>query len=490
MSGRGAAPRIAVAATTSADAAMLAAGFAAARLELGVASDFPPEVDAEASAVAAMPPGVERAGDRPPDVQDATDLPFVTLDPPGSRDLDQAMCLQRNGSGYRVWYAIADVAWYVRAGGAIDGEAHRRGVTLYAPDGRTPLHPPVLSEGAASLLPDVERRAVLWRIDLDEHGVTTGVDVRRARVRSREQADYQTLQRLLGAGTPPDWAVLLREIGGRRLELERRRGAVDVRVPDQEVEVTPDGYRLVVRRTPDVERWNAQISLMTGMAAAELMLAAGVGVLRTMPAPRQHDLDALRRAGRALGVAWPEGASYQEVVRTVDASTPGGAAFLEASTSLLRGAGYTAFDGTTPELTTHSAVAAPYAHVTAPLRRLVDRYASEVCLAVAAGAPVPAWVRDALPALPATMARADQRAHALDRAVVDLVEAVLLRARVGETFDAVALSRRDPDVVVQLTDPPVRAMCSGEGVEPGQALRVRLTEADPTTRRVRFAPGG
>ncbi len=107
-------------------------------------ADFPADVLAEAEAAV-----------REPDLpsSDLTDLPFLTIDPPGSTDLDQAMHLERRGDGFRVRYAIADVGAFVRPGGALDAEAHRRVETLYSPDTRTPLHPPVLSEGAASLLP-------------------------------------------------------------------------------------------------------------------------------------------------------------------------------------------------------------------------------------------------------------------------------------------------------------------------------------------------
>ena len=95
---------------------------------------------------------------------------------------DYLTFIERRGTGFRVHYAIADVASFVRPGGALDLETHRRGVTLYSPDLRTSLHPPVLSEGAASLLPDVVRPAVLWRIDLDSAGQQVEVDVERALV--------------------------------------------------------------------------------------------------------------------------------------------------------------------------------------------------------------------------------------------------------------------------------------------------------------------
>src|SRR5690606_26178194 len=115
--------------------------------------------------------------------EDRSEIPFVTVDPAGAMDLDQAMHLERTSSGYRVYYAIADVGAFVEPGDAIDTEAHRRGETLYGGDEKIPLHPKALSEDAASLLPGQVRPAVLWTIDLDSEGEGIDVDVRRALVR-------------------------------------------------------------------------------------------------------------------------------------------------------------------------------------------------------------------------------------------------------------------------------------------------------------------
>src|SRR3954467_14088769 len=115
----------------------LAQAFAQIRTELKIPAGFPPEVDAAAQEAAAHP--------QLP-TADLTDLPFFTIDPPGSTDLDQAMHLERSGKGYRVRYAIADLPAFVTPGGPVDAEARRRGQTLYAPDQRSPLHPLVLSE--------------------------------------------------------------------------------------------------------------------------------------------------------------------------------------------------------------------------------------------------------------------------------------------------------------------------------------------------------
>ena len=448
------------------------------RAELELPAAFTPAVLAEAEqAVAVAVPGAD----------DQTGLDFFTIDPPDSMDLDQAMCLEATDGGFTIRYAIADVAAFVRPGGAIDLEAHRRGATAYFPDLRVPLHPPVLSEGAASLLPDQTRPVVLWTLTLDATGTLTRTEVRRALVRSRSKLSYAGVQKDLDAGTAAPQLLLLREIGTRRQALARARDAVDLPTPEQEVDDGPDGRpRLSFRAQSPCEAWNAQISLLTGMAAAALMLEGGVGLLRTLPPADPQAVASLRRSALALGLAWPEGTPYGDVVSALDAQQPAAAALLTLTTRLLRGAGYVAFDGALPEQPLHSAVAAPYAHCTAPLRRLADRYVNEICLALCAGEPVPDWVRGALPSLPAEMSGSDRRAHAVDRAVVDLAEAIVLAPRVGEEFDAVVVESTSKGGAVQLADPAVRARCQGSDLPLGQPLRVRLVTADATTRKVAF----
>jgi exoribonuclease R len=160
---------------------------------------------------------------------------------------------------------------------------------------------------------------------------------------------------------------------------------------------------------------------------------------------------------------------------------------LRLASALFRGARYTAFDGTVPAEPDHAAVGAPYAHATAPLRRLADRYVSETCLAVCAGTEVPAWVRAGLPGLPEIMASADQHAHQVDRAVVDLAETVLLQDRVGEVFSGVVVDAGDNHGEVQIAEPAVRARLDGADLPLGQSVSVRLIAADVSARRLTFA---
>ncbi|CAD5942930.1 MULTISPECIES: RNB domain-containing ribonuclease [Streptomyces] len=466
----------------------LGAALRALRTELGLPAGFPAEAMAEAEAAV-----------RDPDLsahEDATDLPFLTIDPPASTDLDQAMHLERrrDGRGYRVHYAIADVAAFVRPGGALDAVAHRRVTTLYLPDGRIPLHPTVLSEGAASLLPGATRPAALWRIDLDSDGRAVATAVTRALVRSRAKLDYAGVQRQIDAGTAEEPLALLRDIGRLREEQELARGGISLNVPEQEVVVQADSYGLAYRAPLPAEAWNAQVSLLTGIAAAHLMAETGTGILRTLPIAPDGAVARLRRSARALRIDWPHHVPYAEVVRSLDPGQGTHAAFLQECTTLLRGAGYTAFDhGDLPDPAVHAAVADLYTHCTAPLRRLVDRYASELCLAATAGREPPEWVREALPALPKEMAEGTRRANTVERACVDLVEAALLEGRVGELFDAyvVDVGDRNPTTgTVHLRDPAIVGRIEG-GTAPlplGERLRVRLTRAGPASKTVLFAP--
>ena len=513
------------------------------RRDLDVPGEFPAEVT-ELAGAARDRFAAERV--------DATHLPLVAIDPPGARDLDQAFALERSSAGWVLHYAIADVAAFIVPGEAVDLASRQRGSTLYLPDGSAPLHPRTLSEGAASLLPGETRPAMWWRLGFDPDGELTDTEVKRAIVRVRVATSYEVITAILCRGNetgsdthdsdthdsdthdsdthdsdthdragptdPATWAraidlqapgsdalsiatdrgvdllavaTALRDFGTQRLALQAERGGVSLQLPEQDVEVSDSGeVHLVARPSLPAEEWNAQMSLATGMAAAQLMLQAKAGLLRTLPDAEPEILAELRRASEALGQPWPGGDrpsthAYAEWVRSLDPSTPVGAALMLTATKGLRGSGYAGFHGEPPELTTHAAVAAPYAHVTAPLRRLGDRYAAELALAAHESRPAPEWVLDVLDELPQLLNDGNRRSSAVDRAVVDLLEAAVMAPQVGDQFPAVVLSHGRDGVRVQVTDPPVLADASG-AAEDGQAVTVRLIEADPMERETRF----
>jgi exoribonuclease R len=490
----------------------LAAALSALRTRLELPGAFPDEALKEAEQAVAE--------HRLPDL-DLTAIEFITIDPPSSTDLDQAVFIDRAGDGYKVYYAIADVPSFVQPGGPLDAETRRRGQTFYAPDGRIPLHPEVISEQAGSLLEGQLCSAFVWEFELDSRAEVSKILVRRATVRSRAQLSYRQAQSQLDDGTAPPLLQLLKEVGLKRVALERLREGASLNMPDQEIQQLPDGgFRIMAAPQLPVEDWNAQISLMTGMAAAELMLKGKVGILRTMPAPDERSLSNFRTQTHALGKPWDGQFSYGEYLRTLDPGDPKQLAILYSAGMLFRGANYTPFDGEVPQKAIQSAIGASYAHTTAPLRRLVDRFVLVICEALSNGQDVPRWARQALPSLPAIMANSDQLASRMERLALDTVEAALLVNHIGQEFDAVVISGSKPgngngngnghnssgngagngtgngsrngtgngngsgpSGIVQIADPAVTARCAGE-MEPGTNVRVRLVSCDIATPNV------
>lgn len=463
----------------SAAQSALAEALAAVRAPFDI--PFPPEAVAEAEKATATAPEL-----------DLREVPFATLDPAGSKDLDQAFQLERAGKGYTVRYAIADVPGFIAPGGALDAAARERGQTLYAADGSIPLHPPVLSEGSVSLLPDQDRPALVWTFSLDGDGVVTATTLQRALIRSRAQLDYVSTQQALDRGEDSP-AALLPEIGRLRLEQEAARGGASLNLPDAEVVRSgPGRYDIEMRHPLPIEDWNAQLSLMTGMAAATIMLDGGIGVLRTMPQPDDAAFEAFRVQTKALGRPWTAG-RYGDYLRGLDRADPLTLPILEAASALFRGAGYVVFDGAPPEERMQAAIGAPYAHATAPLRRLVDRWSLAICLALSKGENVPDWAREGLAELPKRMQESSARASQLNAQTIDHVEAALLAPHVGTEFSATVLrpANGEGKATVQIADPAVTARAPiPAGAKPGDVVRVRLDAADVRTGTVAFSPAG
>lgn len=443
-------------------------GIAHIRQQFAVPDGFPDEV-----LVAA-----DEAARRVPDQHvDRTDWPFVTLDPSASTDLDQAFHLERAGADLLLHYAIADVAWFVRDGDALDREAWRRGSTLYLPDGRAPLYPPLLAEGAASLLPDGPRPAVVFHVRVTPEGLASLDGAERAVVRSRAKLGYETV-------TASDLPDEFEEFARRVQAAEVARGASGVDPPEQVVERNTHGYRLSFRPRRPSEEQNAALSLAANLAVADALHRAGTGLFRVMPEPDERAVRRLRHTARAFGLVWPPDRTLEEYSRTLDPNEPRQAAFMLAVRRAGGGAEYVTHQpGVVPW---HAAIAATYAHATAPLRRLADRYTVQAALAVARGEPVPPHVADALPRLPEAMARAAAQAGRVDRAVVDLAEAVMLHGREGQTFEAVVVDDDDEVSRIQLSEVAVVAKVTAQHLHPGDRCRVRLVSADPAARTVHF----
>ncbi len=318
-------------------------------------------------------------------------------------------------------------------------------------------------------------------------------------IRSRQRLDYESAQHTIdsdsGSGrdrgeTGGEQLALLREFGLLRIEQERLRGGASLNMADEEVVRDEHGYRLVREAPLAVEDWNAQLSLLTGMVAARMMLDGGIGILRTMPLPDAAALEEFRTATAALGMPWSAGVSYGEFLRSLPRDEPRSAAVLHAAARLFRGAGHTVFGVpdaqglpiAAPTSPDQAAIAAPYAHVTAPLRRLVDRWGLVICEALRSGQPVPEWATSSLAELPAIMRASSSLAGRLNAAAIDRVEAALLRDLVGTGLSATVLEVTASSARVQLDEPPVTAQLDlAAGTDPpvpGERVEVFVSGAD------------
>jgi exoribonuclease R len=448
---------------------LLADGLTAIRAQFQVPASFPPEVLAAAEAAARRMPSEHT---------DRTAVPYVTLDPASSTDLDQAFAIEASSADLLLHYAIADVAWFVADNDPLDIEAWKRGTTSYLPDGKAPLYPAVISQGAASLLPDGPRPAVVFTVRIAPDGAVKLDGVERAVIRSRAKLAYATVRE-------EDLPAGFVELAARIAMAEDRRGAARVDPPQQEVEAEGGHYSLRFRPRVPAEDRNAALSLATNLAVADALLAAGTGLFRVMARPDARAEFRLRHTANAFGLSWPEAMPLDQFERRLDGSDPRQAAFMLAVRRAGRGASYAPFRaGTIPW---HAAVAATYAHATAPLRRLADRYVVRAALAVANGRPVPSEVGDAFARLPAVMAKVDARDGQIDRAVIDLAEAGALAGREGGAFPAVVTDIVEDGVRIQLCDLPVVARTVADDVLPGARIKVRLDAADPIRRSLSFS---
>lgn len=344
---------------------------------------------------------------------DLTHLPFVTIDYEQSKDLDQALYIEKHTRGsYTVHYAIADASYFVRPGTALDQEARKRGETTYLPDTDIPMLPHALSEELCSLNPGVRRRAFVVSVTLNAKGDITDTSMQRGIILSRAKLTYSGVQAYidqlnhtdLGSDTDTDAKsshqtmptqvptlhqrpkhpyadtdygpslMLLRDVGVLRCAISKDRGVVqfgdgDVRINTHH----QDGRQSPVismeqRALNDVEQWNAQISLLVNHVVSKTMDDAGlIGLHRVHPAPSPTDLEGFRAQTVALGIPWERHILLQDYLETLPITDARTEVIKTAACRLNAGAKYQTAPGLHYGLQLHH-----YAHFTAPMRRYQD----------------------------------------------------------------------------------------------------------------------
>ena len=296
--------------------------------ELELSREDTPEESAEVVAILARP-GLED------ETLDDTARAYVTIDNPGSRDLDQALHVAPDGAGWVLRYALADASYYVRPGSALWQRALARGASYYFPGMALPMLPEALSEGLVSLNPGVLRRALCFETRVSREGEALETVVRRVRLRSRGKLSYEGVQAWFDgvaseerdkvsaaveacAGVR-DGLEAFAALGEALLGAQRRRGVITLERHEAHVtrsDADPSRLVATLRRRGDVERWNEQVSLLCNIEGARMLRAFGRGdedvqaVYRVHLPPLRERLSQLREtldalvARRALGEGW------------------------------------------------------------------------------------------------------------------------------------------------------------------------------------------
>ena len=269
----------------------------------------------EAAALVADP------GIADPGLVDLRHLPFCTIDEVQSKDLDQALFVETTGTGFCIWYAIADAAHFAPVGSATFTEALRRGATYYLPGLVIPMLPKVLSEDLCSLNAQVDRRALVWRMEVHADGAQGKTELIRAQVRSRAKLDYDGVDEMLRTGKWPSLPdgvqtslEALRGVGLARMQDAEMRDVVRYRRRAIAFGLEPgQGISVWTDLRNEVERYNEQLSLLCNSVGAHMVQGkeGRAPIFRVHPEPPSARLASLRETIQELCAHRGLDASYQ-----------------------------------------------------------------------------------------------------------------------------------------------------------------------------------
>ena len=495
------------------------------KIREGVVEEFDARVLAEAEDVPQEVPEADKQGRR-----DLRDLDLCTIDPQDARDHDDAIFCERTKSGWRVVVAIADVSHYVRPGTAIDQAALERGCSIYLPDRAIPMLPRQLSSHLASLIPDTDRLCMGVEIHLTKRAKVRTVQLFEGVMRSRAKLTYRGVARALGltdkARSQPeaedrvDALHDLRELADMLRAKRRARGALELDLPEPKVELDAHGVEPV-----DVQRAKADPGVKVAyQMVEEMMLLANETVAAEM---KRRDVPAIYRIhgkpdAKKIVLFSQLAAALGHDLDVDDARNPKElSAFLKRIEGkdgadvlqyLLLRSMQQAIYGIDSETGHFGLATKDYLHFTSPIRRYPDLATHRVLKKVLRGEPIDAvTLRPHLASVAARISQLERRAAVVERDVVNLYRAILMRDRIGEDFDGVISSVDRYGVRVAFDDPYVEALIPLEALdddyyelddlgirligartaqvyELGERIQVELEEVNVAAREIRALP--
>lgn len=395
---------------------------------------------------------------------DLRSLPFVTIDGADAKDFDDAVYAREEEGRMRLWVAIADVAFFVKPGSAIDKEAAERGNSVYFPNRVLPMLPEILSNDLCSLKPDEERRTLVCEVEVDADGGLHGARFYKAVIVSHARMTYEEVDAFLKAAGEdsirlPEKTMqslaALDEVYRKLREARERRGALDFEFTEAKVQYDADGR--ISEITPSV-RLEAHRLIEECMIAANLSAASWLAEREKAAMYRVHDqpdYESVAEVRRLLGAFGVRGfdssqsvssAHYANALEAVRELAPGTEATLQRI--LLRSLKQAVY-ASSPGI--HFALAAAqYTHFTSPIRRYPDLVVHRLLTRHLEDTSRDPDLETDFQALADHCSYTERRAEDAVRDVVNWLKAEFMLDKIGERYDGQISSVTDFGIFVQL----------------------------------------
>ncbi|WP_257595624.1 ribonuclease R [Parerythrobacter lacustris] len=485
----------------------------------GIPNVFPEATLEEAELAAKLPLSEDKR-------EDLRHLPIVAIDPADARDHDDAIWADPDGKGgFKAVIAIADVAFYVRPGGALDREARKRGNSVYFPDRVVPMLPEVLSADVCSLKQGEDRAAIVCHLHIDAEGKVLEQQFRRAIVRIAENIAYEDAQARIDGGKAEPHLQNLWDCWKVLAAARDKRDPLELDLPERRVMLDEQGKiaEIAIRERLDAHRVVEDFMIAANVAAAKaLENKKSPVVYRVHEPPSREKLVALKEYlatfGRnfALGQVITPGLFNRMLKDVTDEAEK--AQVMEAVLRTQTQAYYG------PKNAGHFGLSlGSYAHFTSPIRRyadllvhraLVDAYGLEQPKPKAELPPSTGLSdrdREDLSRVSDAISQAERRAMEAERETIDRYVAAWLAGRVGETFETritgvqsfgffATIVGLGGDGLIPVStlgaerfryEETAQALVgehSGTRYKTGDKLKLKLGEANPLTGALKFVP--
>jgi ribonuclease R len=487
-------------------------GYADPGMEIEIALrkfDLPHEFSKKALAAARALPDAAREEDLR-DRRDLRELGFVTIDGETAKDFDDAVHAVRDGRGFRLWVAIADVSHYVRHGEPLDADALERGTSVYFPRRVIPMLPEKLSNGLCSLNPEVDRLAMVCEMMITPKGVVARYEFYPAVIRSRARLTYTQVWEMLSSGSAPAHLQTLYELYGRLADERRRRGAIDFETLETRMVFDAHGKieKIVPEARNDAHRLIEECMLAANVSAGNLLSERSHPVLyRVHDVPAPEKVSALRDFLAELGLQLPGGdvprpKDYAQLLDKIRRRPD----FTLLQTILLRSLKQAVYS---PDNAGHFGLAfEAYVHFTSPIRRYPDLLVHRAIKACLKGRRYEGVDWDALGL---HCSETERRADEASRDVENWLKCFYMKEHVGGVFSGAVTGVTSFGLFVTLDDYFVDGLVhiselgrdyfqfdaarhmllgerSGQRYRLADRMKVRLVRVDLETRKIDFVP--